>query len=175
MGWKRFKEHFGITHIVHITDEGLCIGSRIAPALAIIDIATGRVSDNTGFLANNYPAVLAADPADRVAPLVTPDTFEEAIPVFAYDEGRIIVKKCEVPGYPNVTHDGVLMSSNVFFPEVAQAVQRARQNTAAAIDMTRQEVSRLESHLASAREDLGRFEAEMAKLDGDFPTPEHQR
>ncbi|MEQ9444720.1 MAG: hypothetical protein RJS98_04085 [Rhodospirillaceae bacterium] len=27
MGWKSFKEFYRIVHIVHITEEGLCIGS----------------------------------------------------------------------------------------------------------------------------------------------------
>ncbi|MGF6440070.1 hypothetical protein [Paraburkholderia youngii] len=47
MGWKRFKEHFGITHIVHVTSDGICIGSRLASAFATtIATATGEVRES---------------------------------------------------------------------------------------------------------------------------------
>jgi len=36
MGWKKLKEHYGIEHIVHLTEEGVLIGVPGDPAIIVV-------------------------------------------------------------------------------------------------------------------------------------------
>ena len=36
MGWKKVKEHYQISHIVHVDGDSICIRSNMQPALIVI-------------------------------------------------------------------------------------------------------------------------------------------
>lgn len=133
MGWKALKEHFGIKHIVHVTKEGVCIGSSYVNSLATIDVSTGVASDHEtfpGFLVEHYPALASASPRDVLALLEQVDNFERDLPVFEVCDTQIIEHYCEQYGFPNVTHDGYLMYENQHYSTRQEALDGALDNEA---------------------------------------------
>jgi len=129
MGWKSFKYKFGIEHHVQIVSGKLLIGSGYVSSIVSIDLKTGTVSENPtfrGFLKEEYPQLFKATKEEILQPLSEPDCFAKSSSVFTYDRDQIIEKNAEELGWPNVTHDGVMMYDNLFFATSAEAVAKAK-------------------------------------------------
>lgn len=172
MGWKNIKEKFGIQHHVQVTERGVCIGSGYVSDLVTINMATGSIEESrtfSGFLKENYPALLEASPQELVRLIAEPDTFTAAIPVYTYDESEIIEKRCEVLGWPNVTHDGCMMFANTFSTDKDEVVRWAKTNIACAVEGTHRRVAEVEQELARLRAQLAGYEDEQAKLQASYP------
>ena len=171
MGWKTIKETFGISHIVMINEAGLCIGSPYVPNLAVIDLVTGVVRENTtfsGFL-KQYPSLQNAKPEQLLDLMSAPDTFSASIPVYTCEGGNILEKYCDVLGYPNVTHDGCLMYENTFSDDKEKIVRRAKEVMTCNIKYDLRNIKELEGKLAACKAQLVLDEADQAKLDQDYP------
>lgn len=162
MGWKTFKEHFNIEHIVRIEEGKLYIGSPYLPKIVPIDINTGKILRGDDFdhpiefLKKYYPAIAEASPELIKSLLDQKDVFERGIEVFTFDYQTydIISKYCEAVGYPNVTHDGCLMYNNEYFEERNQAVERARKSLADSIEQRSRRVEQLKTELLEANTGL---------------------
>lgn len=159
MGWKAFKEHFNIEHIVQVEEGKLYIGSPYLPRLVPIDMNTGKIiekQDSIPFLKRNYPNVAEATPElikdliDRV------DVFERSIVVYTFDceTYDIITRYCEALGYPNITHDGCLMHENEYFENRNDAVKEAKKTLASVIEWRSRRVQELEAEFLQAKAKL---------------------
>lgn len=167
MGWKNVKEHYQIGHIVQVADKGICIGSGYVHDLAVIDPATGVITENrtfNGFLREKYPALLEATPAELLNLINAPDSFERSLTVYTYEGGEILEKQCEEYGYPNVTHDGCQIYENTFFQEKSAAIAKAIENAGYAIENANDNIERLEEKLKDARGWLAERKSNLEKL-----------
>ena len=164
MGWKAFKQHFGIGHIVRIEEGKLCIGSPYIYDLVSIGIETGRIipknqSSFKDFLKEYYPAIAGASPELIKDLLSQEDVFERSIEVYTFDYSTydILTKYCEVFGHPNVTHDGCLMYENEHYLSRDEAVVRAKESLAGVIEWRSRRVHELEAELLEAKTKLEYF------------------
>ena len=168
MGWKNIKTAFSIEHIVAVEGGNVVIGSGYLPKLIVIDTQTGEISTSEGFshfLDEEYPELKKADPAYLKELFDKPDTFDNNIVVYTYDDDGLIDKRCEETGFPNVTHDGCLMYENTYSTDKEKIIERAKEDNRLAIKMTRESIERLEADIASYREDLSRYERTKNKLE----------
>lgn len=174
MGWKNLKNHYRISHIVQITEQGICIGSGYIHDLIVIGLDGDikkrygdRLSSNADLA--RYQQEMDADPATLRALVQSPDTFSTGIHVYTYDGGAILEKQCETPLYPNVTHDGCLMYENTFSTDKDEVVEWAKRNCDAAIRCVNESIQRLEHELAAARTELTQHQANRSQLEGEYP------
>jgi hypothetical protein len=172
MGWKTLKEHYRIEHIVCVTEKGICIGSPYVHDLIIIGLAGTIIKPNDGRsnadLAR-YMAEMTAD-LDKLREVVqVKDTFDISIPVFTYEGGNIVEKKCEDYDWPNVTHDGDLMYSNLYSRDKDIAVRWAKQNAESGIASVERRISELRTSITESEENLHQYQSELAKLRADYP------
>ena len=172
MGVKSLKERFGISHIVQATKDGACIGSGYVSDLVTIDRVTGKMTENatfSGFLRQHYPALIEASPDEIVRLLSAQDEFAADIPVFTYEGAKIIEKRCEKPGWPNVTHDGDVMYDNTYSTDKQTVVRWAKRNAKAGISIIARSITDTEKRLAEQRDDLAKCENDLAELDASYP------
>lgn len=160
MGWKSVKEAYGITHIVKVEDDDLKIGSAYVGDLLTVKpdgtvIKSSILTNDSGPLADVCRA-MEADRTRLVELLVTRDTFERSLPVWTYENGRILELACEEHEWPNVTHDGRLMYENLFFEKREDAVIAAIRNAEYAVEGWTENVERSERDLAEKRARLAR-------------------
>lgn len=171
MGWKNIKEHYQINHNVCVTSKGICIGSGFVHDLAVIDIKTGKVIENStfnGFLRRQYPSLLDASDKEILQLINSQDTFKASLAVYTYDGGEIIEKQCEEYGYPDVTHDGEQMYNNTFFSEKKAAIECAKNSAAVRIEHYTENVDRFKADLKKARRRLNKAEMNFQKLEADL-------
>lgn len=158
MGWKTFKEKFGIdNHIVFIEEGKLLVGSQFIRDLITVDLETGLVSGDGRdcmLLHQKYPALRDASPEEVLAALNADDIFSASIKVYSYEPGKIREHFCEVPGWPNVTHDGEMMyqyrhstEKELVISWAKQDVQRRSQNSRDAIEQLQQKIITIQSRL----------------------------
>lgn len=172
MGWKTIKEHYQIKHHVQVTAEGICIGSGYIHDLIVIG-PDGKVAKPYRERDNNdlarYQRDFDADPAKLAELVGAPDTFAASITVYTYDSTthEIAEKQCEVPGWPNVTHDGEMMFENTFSTDRAQVVEWARRDCELALRWARERREDLEKELAENGERIRALEASIERLAGE--------
>ena len=173
MGWKNVKEHYGIKHIVQVTNAGICIGSGYVHNILTIraDLSIAR-SPGVG-VGERFDSMVSALEADslKLRDLIeSPDTFSASIPVYTFTyDGEIIRALCEQPGWPNVTHDGRIMYENTHFPKRSQAVEQATkvldavaENAANRCAEARLELEKAESRRAETEAAVERLKREAA-------------
>ena len=76
------------------------------------------------------------------------------------------------PGFPitkAVTHDGELMYENTFSDDKDKVVAWAKRNAACAIENMQSSVRGVEERLAKVKGWLAEYEANLAKLNADYP------
>lgn len=183
MGWKNVKEHYRIEHIVHIKDEWhefercktgnklLCIGSPLCHDLITVNLTTRKFEDklsarSRGGELQRYWDEMQAD-VDKLFSLIeVPDTFERSIPVFTFEDGDILEKRCEELDWPNVTHDGDIMN-NRFHETRAAAVEHAISNAEAGIENITQCIAERERETEKMRDRLSQYKSNLEKLKSD--------
>lgn len=180
MGWKTLKQHFGIEHIVQVTEKGsICIGSAYIHDLVVIDPKTGKLDENqtfsTGFLRQHYPELLATAPAEIVKLIDAQDVFDASVPVFTYRESEIIEKRCEEPGWPNVTHDGCVMYESAFSTDKVKVIKWAHRKADLRVKYVKEQISRTESDLAALQKQLTHELDVKARLEAVYPATETRR
>lgn len=174
MGWKAFKERFGITHIVTVDHQGnvINIGSPYVSNLLSISIETGYVSANSTFSRfghESYPRLMSATREEILAAIEAQDTFTDHIPVYMYDGdlGEVVEKYCEETGWPNVTHDGYLMYNNEFSTDRSEVKCLALNDLVAYIKSLENKVEMLENDLQDTRKKIRRMQGVAEKLKQD--------
>lgn len=157
MGWKAFKEHYGIEYIVQVCDGSVIIGSAYVSEIIRID-ETGRalwttsMSQRPGDNLDRYMQAINADPSVSLALLWQPDTFSAFIPVWTYRGSEIVEEQCEEPGWPNITHAGNMMYENTYFATRDDAIKAAIQDAKAGFYWRHRRVREIEDELKEAVE-----------------------
>ena len=168
MGCKALKAHYGIQHIVHVVDGGaIAIGSPYLPIIILItdgDPEWKLMPMPDGELDDVFDRMVREPDVVR-ALIATPDTFERAIPVWTFDyDGNIVEHACEKPGWPNTTHDGVLMYENRFSTDRSQVVAWARENLALYAEHAQECVAEASKQLEEKRKARDAATNALAKL-----------
>lgn len=169
MGWKTFKQKCQIEHIVHISKEHLCIGSSYSPEIVQIDLNNGKYTQDSDmdFLKRNYPLLYQMN-SDEILELIrTPDVFNENIKVYLIVGGKfakIIERECEAFGYPNCTHDGILMYDNTSFTERKDAIKYCIKDVGLALKHYQDYSKKVKKELSELEEDLKKGEVELNKF-----------
>jgi len=174
MSWKNIKDHYKIGHTVQIREGRICIGSAYISDLICVSFdgqvtwgTLGRSSSNDDLC--RYYDEMVAD-LTKVKQLIDePDTFTASLPVYTYDGGNIIEKQCEAYGYPNITHDGDLMYENTFSDDKNQVIAWAKRNAFLGVKSWKRNIAEAEKALEEKRGYLAREEADLAKLESDYP------
>jgi len=174
MGWKNIKEHFRISHIVQVMEGKVLIGSAyISEIITIKDDGTCKWTSSIGPGSNGnlarYFKEMSADPAKVRELIEAPDAFAKSITVYTYDGGVILEKKCEEPGWPNITHDGLIQYENTFSVDKAKVIQWAIENARCGVSLTENRIQEIEADLQQRREYLAARRDELAKLLHDYP------
>lgn len=173
MAWKRLKEHFQIGHIVQIKEQTILIGSPYVSDLISVSAdgacAWGKLGASTNPDLARYFAEMRSAPTLVRELIASPDSFSAHNPVFTYEGGTVLEKKCEEYGWPNVTHDGLLMYENSFFREKSKAIEKAKNNARAGIKSWTENIAEAEAALAIKRAYLAEEIANLSRLDTDYP------
>lgn len=176
MSWKNVRDHYQVEHTVQVTDAGICIGSPYIHNIIIIGL-DGVVkkryeSGHTNEDLRRIQDAFDADPEKLKKLVLSSDTFDKTITVYTYDGGDILEKKCEELGWPNVTHDGLMMYENTFSDDKTKVIQWAKDDATRHIRDARESVVEAERRLAECRERLTQAEANRSKLETDYPEQE---
>lgn len=172
MGWKAVKDHFNIEHIVQIIENKIVIGSGYCSDLAIINMNTGKVVRNETFptfLKEFYPDLLSAKKNQILDLLAFQDEFESSIPVYTYKDDQIILKYCEKAGYPNVTHDGILMYENTFSVDKDIVVGWAKRDVDLRLERYLERITESEAILEELKEKSSKCLKFKEKLQIEYP------
>ena len=127
MGWKTLKEVYAISHIVHVIDGLIWIGSAHIPDIISVDNSGNVTWGELGQLSD--PGLrslfdeLSSDKDKLTAAVSAKDVFSASIAVYCCADGQLITDYCERHGWPNCTHDGTLMYENVYFNGPVTAVR----------------------------------------------------
>jgi hypothetical protein len=168
MGWKSVKEHYQIGHYVTVDrDKGICIGSPYVHDLIVIGF-DGVVKKPPARTHNDeLDRYLREFDADRelLKKLVTQeDKFEKSLPVWTYFGSRIVEKFCEEYGWPNVTHDGLMMYANTFSKDRAVIVRAAYANAKAGHELTGDRVEQARKELEEIEARNSEYFRDMCRL-----------
>jgi hypothetical protein len=166
MGWKNIKEHYRIEHYVHVTDQGICIGSGYVHNIIVIG-SDGKITkrySGTNEDLTRYLREMDADPKKLRELLDAPDSFTADLPVFTFKGGKILEKRCEAYGWPNVSHDGALMYENAFFRDPADARKAAIDNAEAGVQATAETLLEIEERLRELKDRHAKYSADLAAL-----------
>lgn len=169
MGWKALKEKYNIQHQIQMTDKGLAIGSGFVHNLIVINPETGAIRENETFKGlgrEQYSKLMDADPTEIVRTLEEQDTFERSIPIYTYEDSQVLKKYCEVPEYPNTTHDGCLIYENTFSTDRDQIVQRAIENAEAGVSLMQGSVQKHAADLLESKQLLAERKKILMELTG---------
>ena len=164
MGWKAFKEHYRIDHIVRVDDGTLQISSPYIYKIIAInsdgEIVKGYTGENDDLM--RYQKEIKADQNLAKSLLAQPDTFGDLITVYTFEDGKIVEKQCEILGWPNCTTDGILMHENTFFESRGGAVACAVQELKLSIKGLIERSEELKTERRKVDLEIGES---MAKLD----------
>jgi hypothetical protein len=177
MGWKNVKDHYQIDALVSVTENGICIGSPLIQEVIVIDWG-GTLIKKSGWLGGNkyqrYQEALEADQENLRQLIHAPDQFETSITVYTFKGDEIIERQAEAAGYPNVTHDGELMSDNEFTTDKQRAIRWAKEYAASNIEGRKNFVAHCEKELQKAKDNLATAISNQASLEKQFPTVESE-
>lgn len=150
MGWKALKEHFKIDGVVSVRDGYIWVGSEHVPMLIRVNMETGTVEQDTAFpsFGISYCQSLFKAAAEDIKSLIdAEDYFDVSIPIYTYDETGVVVKYCESPSWPNVTHDGSLIYANSFSIDKNEIEVLAKVNARSWIRLCEEQIQTSEEKL----------------------------
>lgn len=167
MRWKNVKDYFDIGHTVQKTEDGVCIGTLYSPALLVID-ATGAVTkhyegEGSKDLAR-YLREMSEVPGLLRHLMWLPDEFATNVKVYTYQGGEVLEKQCEVPGWPNVTHDGVLMLDQTYSTDRNLVIEWAKRATEEDIRYCNHSIVQLKNSLRELHERMARNVTSLRSL-----------
>lgn len=172
MGWKAFKDHFNIEHIVCIKNGKLIIGSDFVSDLVSIELSTGVVQANNTFptfLQKHYPQLLDVESSEILILLNKEDTFSDSIKVFTYEDDVLLEKHCEKLGWPNITHDGELMYENTFSTDKYEIIKKIKRNLHLDLQFKARRKAELITELESIQNEESINLAAIERLDIQYP------
>jgi hypothetical protein len=171
MGWKNVKEHYRIgLHLVHVTNEGICIGSGYSLNQMVIS-RTGELLkvDEREHAMRRYRAEMEADPITLRRLIETPDQFRRSITVFTFDGANIVEKQCEEFGWSTVTHDGELMTESRFSTDREEAILLAKRAAEEDIRGLTRTIDVMTEEMAALSRRRAAREAPLSQLNATYP------
>ena len=172
MGWKNVKEHYRIGHNVQVTPAGICIGSGYVHDLIVVAL-DGTLAKRYESRSNEdlwrYQREMDADPSTLLKLINEPDIFRASIAVYTYDGGAVVEKKCEALGWPNTTHDGLMMYENMFSADRNLVAKWAARNALAGIRLRQMQIERMEQELSEYRHAVALDRENLATLQHNYP------
>lgn len=172
MGWKKVKEHYQISHIVHVDDGAICIRSNMQPALIVIGTDgefKKRYSNADSEELNRIQNEMSADPAKLLELIQAEDQFDKSVPVYTFEGANILEKYCELPGWPRVTHAGELMYPNLYSTDKIKVILWAKRNAERGLHAYTQQVEAAKAKLESLQSELDAQQHNCAKLSELYP------
>lgn len=164
MGFKAIKDIFKIGHIVHVREDIIYIGSAYVSELAHINMNTGEIVDKDNFLYRNYIHLLQTPPDKILAIIQEKDDFDQSIPVYRAEGDKIVTHYCEKVGWPNTTHEGILIYENEFFINEKDAFEYQKKDIATYINFLKEEVVGFEEKKQEANTEILIQELMLASL-----------
>lgn len=173
MGVKALRNHYNIRHTVHVVEGFILIGSGYISDLIKITPGGKIVKKNSVISSGSTLDCLIHDiesDPDLFAELFAQqDEFEQSITVYTYQDDKIIEKQCEHLGWPNTTHDGVIMYDNTFSTNKDVIIEKAKENILYALNGYRHRKKKIMNDLATLDANLTRYEALKTSLDKQYP------
>ena len=172
MGWKNVKNHYQIGHTVQVTDQGICIGSHYIHNIIVLNW-DGTIKKRYDGRGNSdlerYQEAFDSDPVKLKLLLQSPDFFSDSITVYTFQNGKIIEKLCEKPGWPGITHDGELMYGNRFSTYKEVVIKWAKENTQLCIDSMERRISEARIEIEKLKEIFSEEVAILKDLNTLYP------
>lgn len=172
MGWKTVKQHYQISHIVHVDDDAICIRSNMQPALIVIGVDgefKQRYTDSSSEELQRIQDEMDAAPAKLIELIQAEDQFDKSVPVYTFEGADILEKYCEFPGWPRVTHAGELMYPNLFSTDKDKVIVWAKRNAERGLDAYTRLVEEAQAKLESVQSELEIQQRNCSKLSELYP------
>lgn len=150
MGVKAIENKYRVVHIVQLREFSvshdkyelcLCIGSAYIPECIVVSLE-GKIikgaPDRSNADLNRYYIEMKQDEGETLKGLIhEKDVYAEVIPVYTFDNGRVIKKFGEPSriGFPNTFTDGEIMYNNVIFNDIESARAACRKDARAGVKM----------------------------------------
>lgn len=156
MGVQLIKENFSIGHIVHRIGDGIFIGSPYISQMLKFNLSgiliEGAVRLDRNEQLTGYVKAIRENAALFTELANKPDVIKHNIPVFhlAEDEMTLVKSHCEQEGWPNTTHEGVLMFENTFFTCPKNAIKHGIRNAEAGVSIFSRSMKQLKCELEEA-------------------------
>ena len=127
---------------------------------------TGKLTRKPGWERSleEYEALLNASPEEILALLNEPDQFERSLPVYIVSDAKVIEEQCEVFGYPNLTHSGLLMYENTAFLDRAKADKYALGSLSRRIEIWVERKERLSNEIAELEQEIALARAAQTEI-----------
>lgn len=173
MGWKTLKQHFNIQHYLYMEQDGLAIDLGLIKGAAIINTSTGQIQQSKvapNFLQKHYPQMLEATPTQILELLNAVDTFDQNVTIYTYKGAEIIETCCEIPEWPNLTHDGFVIYENTHSTNKAEVIRWAKRNAKCALENIIDRIQETELKLAQQIGERHRFLTIQQQLEDNFPS-----
>lgn len=171
MGWKNIKDHYRIGHIVQVREGKICIGSPYVSDLLKVsfdgEISWGSLGPSKNDELARYHAEMTSDLAKLRELIAAPDKFLASMPVFTYDGGDIIEKRCEKYDWPNITHDGLLMYANRFSEDRGKVVRWAKGNASYGVEFAQERIAELKTQISDSEARRAKCAADLEKLEAE--------
>lgn len=172
MGWKKLKEYYQISHIVHVDGDAICIRSNRQPALIVIGIDgefKQRYTESKLEELQRIQDEMDADPEQLLELIQAEDQFAKSVPVYTFEGADILEKYCESPGWPRVTHGGELMYPNLYSTDKAKVILWAKRNAERGLDAYTRLVEEASAKLDALQSELDAQQDNCAKLRELYP------
>ena len=172
MGWKKVKQHYQISHIVHVDGDAICIRSNMQPALIVIGTDgefKQRYTDSKLEELLRIQDEMDADPEKLLELIQAEDQFEKSVAVYTFEGADILEKVCEFPGWPRVTHGGELMYPNLYSTDKDKVVVWAKRNAERGLDAYTRMVEEARAKLEGLESELEIQQSNCAKLSELYP------
>lgn len=168
MGWKNVKEFYRIGHLVQVVpDKGICIGSPYIHDIIVIGfdgLFRRRLQPCRNDDLCRYQEEMDEDPGKLKDLIETPDIFENSVTIWTYKGGDIIEKQCEIPEWPNVTHDGQMIYENTHSTDRSEVVEWAKQNAEAYLIMATEQAEEARKRLTECQQMFAEAKGHIKKL-----------
>lgn len=172
-------------YILHNSDGCLCVGSPFLPKIITVNAETLEMKYDFAQAWENQRFSLAREPKTeyntellRIWDILDvmcmsgeirqyldgKDDIENPVTVYSVEGTRIVEHITDALEWPNTTDDGVLMYNNEFTSDYQKAVEMAKSEATAWIDMLKGDISRLQSELVGKAEQLAGYEAFLKEL-----------
>jgi hypothetical protein len=169
MGWKSIKEYYGIEHNIDVQNGLFRIGSPYIPNIIVFDNEgviqeINRVFSRLGGELDRSYEELVSDPVKLRELINMKDVFERSIRVFSYNEAEITEHFCENLGYPNATHEGLLMYENRFSTDRSKVIEWALENSESAFKWSVRRIDELTKELVKETDARDRYAKQVETL-----------